>query len=176
VTPIIWEFHRDSGAIYEQAVIQPVLAHGSELVLSLRRNSLWACRRDGNSTPSGRIGPPRTKGNKKRDEACSTPAPGGDPLTPAEGGWPTPFFAFLRFFRLMGGLDSGLPSTVLPLLSPWPRCAPWFSGLPSAIGLFLAFFASWREALSGPPGSARAKAHPTSYTIAGDTFVQQFKR
>jgi hypothetical protein len=36
-----------SGAIDEPAVVEPVPAPGSELVLSLRRNRLCACRRDG---------------------------------------------------------------------------------------------------------------------------------
>ncbi len=35
--------------------------------------------------------------DKEKGKACSTPAPGGDPLTPAEGGWATCFF---RVFSL----------------------------------------------------------------------------
>jgi len=37
------------------------------------------------------------KDKEGEEKACSTPAPGGDPLTPAEGGWATCFF---RIFSL----------------------------------------------------------------------------
>ena len=42
------------------------------------------------------------RGDERQEEkACSTPALGGDPLNPAEGGWATGFFCIVSFLTAM---------------------------------------------------------------------------
>jgi len=66
---------------------------GIEIASSLHCKGAISCFPDKKDRKK-KVDPQRTNEDERRDEkACSTPAPGGGPLTPAEGGWATSFFS-----------------------------------------------------------------------------------